>query len=123
MLDLGRSLIASAARVPDALAIVDRDVRLSYANWLSQISALVQGLADMGLRHGDRLVTGDAEQPCRREHPLGLPNGRHHDRSGELAGDSRRNHILLPRTAAPAPLPAMDRVWMPCMRQQKICRA
>lgn len=57
MLDLGRSLIASAARVPDALAIVDRDVRLSYANWLSQISALVQGLADMGLRHGDRLVT------------------------------------------------------------------
>ncbi|MBW3096668.1 AMP-binding protein [Pseudohoeflea coraliihabitans] len=56
MLDLGRSLIASVARMPNALALVDGDVRLSYEAWFSQISALVAGLSDMGLTRGDRIL-------------------------------------------------------------------
>ncbi|GGO53790.1 2-furoate---CoA ligase [Roseovarius pacificus] len=57
MLDLGRSLVASVSRAPDALALVDGDIRLTYGEWYGQISALTQGLADMGLRQGDRIVT------------------------------------------------------------------
>ena len=33
MLDLGTSFVASVARDPDALAIVDEGVRLTYAQW------------------------------------------------------------------------------------------
>jgi len=57
MLDLGRSLVASVSRAPDALALVDGDIRLTYGEWYGQISALTQGLADMGLKQGDRIVT------------------------------------------------------------------
>lgn len=57
MFDLGRSLIASANRTPDALALVDGNLRLSYAEWLLQISALVHSFGAIGLRRGDRLVT------------------------------------------------------------------
>ena len=39
MLDLGLSFIASVARDPDALAIVDGAVRLTYAQWYRRISA------------------------------------------------------------------------------------
>ncbi|MCZ4354002.1 AMP-binding protein [Roseovarius aestuarii] len=56
MLDLGRSLVSSVARAPTSMAIVDGDTRLSYEDWFAQISSLVVGLADMGLRHGDRIV-------------------------------------------------------------------
>jgi 2-furoate---CoA ligase len=56
MFDLGTSFIASAARDPDALAIVDGDVRLSYAGWYRKISCLVAGLDALGLHHGDHLV-------------------------------------------------------------------
>lgn len=57
MLDLGRSFIASVARAPEALALVDGDQRLSYAALYRRISALAAHLREMGLRHGDRLVT------------------------------------------------------------------
>ena len=57
MLDLGLSFLASVARDPDALAIVDGGVRLTYAQWYRQISALVSGLDDIGLKPGDHLVT------------------------------------------------------------------
>lgn len=57
MLDLGRSLIASVSRAPDALALVDGDIRLSYADWFGQISALTQALAEIGVAKGDRLIT------------------------------------------------------------------
>ena len=43
MLDLGLSFLGSVARDPGALAIVDGDVRLSYAQWYRRISALVAG--------------------------------------------------------------------------------
>ena len=41
MLDLGTSFVASVARDPDALAIVDGGVRLTYAQWYARISSLV----------------------------------------------------------------------------------
>lgn len=57
MFDLGTSFTASVARDPDALAIVDGDVRLSYATWYRMISAAVAMLDDLGLRPGDHLVS------------------------------------------------------------------
>ena len=57
MLDLGLSFLASVARDPDALAIVDGDVRLTYAQWYRRISAVVAGLDAIGLKAGDHLVT------------------------------------------------------------------
>ncbi len=57
MLDLGLSFLASVARDPDALAIVDGDVRLTYTQWYRRISAVVAGLDTIGLRAGDHLVT------------------------------------------------------------------
>jgi 2-furoate---CoA ligase len=57
MLDLGTSFLASVARDGTALAIVDGDTRLTYAQWYERISALVAGLDALGLRPGDRLVS------------------------------------------------------------------
>jgi 2-furoate---CoA ligase len=57
MLDLGSSFLASVARDPDALALVDGDIRLSYAQWLKKISALVSAFDRLGLKSGDHLVT------------------------------------------------------------------
>jgi 2-furoate---CoA ligase len=57
MLDLGLSFLASGARDPNAVAIIDGALRLSYAQWLRRISALVAGFDDIGLKPGDHLVT------------------------------------------------------------------
>jgi len=57
MLDLGLSFLASVARDPDALAVVDGDVRLTYAQWYRTISALVDGFDALEFKPGDRLVT------------------------------------------------------------------
>ena len=57
MLDLGTSFRASVERDPNALAIVDGDVRMTYAQWYRRISALVAGLDDIGLMPGDHLIT------------------------------------------------------------------
>ena len=57
MLDLGTSFLASVARDPDALAIVDGELRLTYDGWYRKISALVVGFDDLGLHPGDHLVT------------------------------------------------------------------
>jgi 2-furoate---CoA ligase len=57
MLDLGTSFLASVARDPRALAIVDGDVRLTYSAWYHRISALVAAFDDLRLRPGDHLVT------------------------------------------------------------------
>src|ERR1044071_7873015 len=56
MLDLGTSFLASVARDPEALAIVDGDVRLSYTTWYGKISGLVAGLDALGLSPGDHVV-------------------------------------------------------------------
>ncbi len=57
MLDLGLSFLASVARDPDALAIIDGDIRLTYAQWYRRICALVLGFDAIGLKAGDHLVT------------------------------------------------------------------
>ena len=57
MLDLGTGFLASVARDPQALAIVDGDVRLTYAAWYRQVSALVEGFDELELEPGDHLVT------------------------------------------------------------------
>src|SRR5262245_14862519 len=57
MLDLGTSFIASVARDPEALAVVDCDLRLTYRAWYARISALVAGFDALGLEPGDHLVT------------------------------------------------------------------
>src|SRR5262249_15102443 len=57
MLDLGPSLLASVARDPQALAVVDGDVRLTYSAWYRQISALIEGFDELELEPGDHLVT------------------------------------------------------------------
>ena len=56
MLDLSRSFLASVERSPQSMAIIDGDVRLSYADWMSHIAALTCGLTSLGLRHGDHLL-------------------------------------------------------------------
>lgn len=57
MFDLGTSFIASVERDPEALAIVDRDIRLTYRQWYARVSALVAAFDSAGLRAGDHLVT------------------------------------------------------------------
>jgi 2-furoate---CoA ligase len=57
MLDLGTSFVASVARDPKALAIVDGDQRLTYEDWYRTISAVVSGFDELGLEPGDHLVT------------------------------------------------------------------
>jgi 2-furoate---CoA ligase len=57
MLDLGLSFLGSVARDPNALAIVDGELRLTYAQWYRRISALVAGLDTLGLAPGDHIVT------------------------------------------------------------------
>jgi 2-furoate---CoA ligase len=57
MLDLGTSFVASVARDPDALAIVDGNDRLTYAQWYARISSLVAALDRIGLKPGDHLLT------------------------------------------------------------------
>jgi 2-furoate---CoA ligase len=57
MFDLGRTFIAAAARYPDRVAVVDGDVRLTYASWLAAALRVVSGLDIVGVKKGDRLVT------------------------------------------------------------------
>ena len=57
MLDLGNSFLASVERDPQALAIVDGPVRLSYAQWYRRVSAIVAVFDELGLHPGDHLVT------------------------------------------------------------------
>jgi 2-furoate---CoA ligase len=57
MLDLGTTFVASVARDPDALAIVDGPLRLTYAQWYRKVSALVAAFDRLGFTAGDHLVT------------------------------------------------------------------
>ena len=57
MLDLGLSFVASVARDPGAIAIVDGDLRLTYAQWYRRISALVAAFDSLGLSGGDHVLT------------------------------------------------------------------
>jgi 2-furoate---CoA ligase len=57
MLDLGSSFIASVVRDPNATAIVDGSLRLTYREWYGRISALVASFDRIGLKPGDHLLT------------------------------------------------------------------
>src|SRR5216684_2247289 len=57
MFDLGTSFVASVARDPGAVAIVDAGLRLTYAQWFTRISSVVAAFDDLGLRPGDHIVT------------------------------------------------------------------
>ena len=57
MLDLGSSFVASAARDPNAIALVDGDLRLNYRQWYEKISALVAPFDRLGLKGGDHVAT------------------------------------------------------------------
>ncbi|MGZ6000136.1 MAG: AMP-binding protein, partial [Rhizomicrobium sp.] len=57
MFDLGTSFVASVARDPGAVAIVDAELRLTYAQWYARISSVVAAFDDLGLRPGDHIVT------------------------------------------------------------------
>ena len=52
MFDLGTSFLASVARDPNALAIVDGTLRLTYKEWYGRISSVVAGFDALGLRSG-----------------------------------------------------------------------
>jgi 2-furoate---CoA ligase len=56
MLDLGRSFVASVARDPNALAIVDGDLRLTYRQWFEKIASVVTSFDRIDLKPGDHLV-------------------------------------------------------------------
>ncbi|MGA7329047.1 MAG: AMP-binding protein [Rhodomicrobium sp.] len=57
MFDVGTTLIAAAARDPGRSALVDGDTRFTYAQLLQQSLRVADGLQDLGLRHGDHLLT------------------------------------------------------------------
>ena len=57
MLDLASSFIASAARDPQTIALVDGELRLTYRQWYDKISALVASFERLGLKPGDHVVT------------------------------------------------------------------
>jgi 2-furoate---CoA ligase len=56
MLDLGRTFLQSVERSPNALALVDGELRLTYAQWHGIILDVAGGLREFGLAHGDRLL-------------------------------------------------------------------
>jgi 2-furoate---CoA ligase len=57
MFDLGRTLLASVKRIPDAVAISDGRRVVTYADWQAEILQTVGGLDGLGLRHADHIVT------------------------------------------------------------------
>jgi len=56
MLDLGRTFLQSVERRPRRLAIVDGEVRLSYAQWFERIRGIAGAMAELGLQPGDHLA-------------------------------------------------------------------
>jgi 2-furoate---CoA ligase len=56
VLDLGRTFLQSVERSPNALAVVDGEQRLTYAEWYGQIQRAAAGLAALGLGRGDHLL-------------------------------------------------------------------
>ncbi len=53
---LARMLGASVARDPDAIAIVEGDLRLTYARWEDEVRRVAGGLLGLGLTEGEHLV-------------------------------------------------------------------
>ena len=94
MLDLGSSFVASAARDPDAVALVDGDLRLTYRQWYADdlcpgcVVRPTRPEAGRSRRHraAEPLGGGDAA--------LGLPVRRARHHAGQLARQGRRARFL-----------------------------
>jgi len=56
MLDLGRTFLQSVERRPERVALVDGEVRLTYAQWFERIRSVAGSLSAMGLERGDHLA-------------------------------------------------------------------
>ncbi|MBU6491821.1 MAG: AMP-binding protein [Burkholderiales bacterium] len=56
MFDLGRTFLQSVERSPNALAVADGEILLSYAQWFDKIRSVAAGLRELGVGHGDRLI-------------------------------------------------------------------
>jgi 2-furoate---CoA ligase len=56
MLDLGRTFLQSVERSPHAVALVDGELRLSYAQWALRVGAVQRALTGLGLKRGDHLL-------------------------------------------------------------------
>ncbi|MFL9894519.1 AMP-binding protein [Paraburkholderia sp. RL17-381-BIF-C] len=56
MLDLGRTFLQAVERSPNALALVDGELALTYAQWHRLILKVAEGVRSLGLAHGDRLL-------------------------------------------------------------------
>lgn len=56
MLDLGRTFLQSVERSPHALALVDGDLQFTYARWHRVVLDVADGLRELGLARGDRLL-------------------------------------------------------------------
>jgi 2-furoate---CoA ligase len=56
MLDLGRTFLQSVERSPNALALVDGNLQLTYSAWHRVILNVADGLRALDLRRGDRLL-------------------------------------------------------------------
>ncbi|SAK67535.1 feruloyl-CoA synthetase [Caballeronia calidae] len=56
MFDLGRTFMQTVERSPHALALVDGDIALTYAQWFDEVARVATGLKTLGLARGDRLL-------------------------------------------------------------------
>jgi 2-furoate---CoA ligase len=56
VLDLGRTFLQSVERSPNALAVIDGEQRLTYAQWYELVQRAAQGLTALGLQRGDHLL-------------------------------------------------------------------
>ena len=106
MLDLGTSFLASVERDPDALAIVDGAVRLTYREWYGKISALVAAFDEFGLKPGDHLVTVLQNRLASRHHSLGLPVRRHHRHPASTGAPRTTRSIFASRMPKPRRSPS-----------------
>ena len=57
MLDLGRTFLQSVDRSACTTALVDGSVRLTWGEWARAIGGVQRGLAALGLRHGDHVLS------------------------------------------------------------------
>lgn len=57
MLDLGSSFLASVARDPNKIAIVDDELRLTYREWRTKIASVVASFDRIGFKPGDHIIT------------------------------------------------------------------
>ena len=106
MFDLGRSFIAGVERSPNALAVVDVDLRLSDDEWYAEVCRVIDGLAALASRKGNhlavvlqnRLAMASLHWLAALRSRQGIANDR--ARPGHVplpSPDSRSRSVVLPR--------------------------